>query len=327
MRRWAVAAALLMLTACQPDKAEEERARQESVVLTSGQAIDCTDALGEAGLVICAAEDLRALDRQAAELWTEVSSVTGRPTTLTRRHADWVADRDAGQRDPETGETRARTAEELRAVYQAYIEGLTEELRLSQAIPAQSPVTALAGGCIGTALTGCTAPAAGYVTAPTGERLGWQIQEGQDEYGGRRAGVILFSVDGDALTPVGWSFEAAMFEAPFMFEHEGSAFVAVRGWEDGTASQNADVLYRLDGDRWTEIELESWKTALYDELPEGLGVWKGVNYRWEAMEARSPLWRDEDANCCATGGRAVMALRVEGAAVRLADLTVLPPND
>lgn len=327
MRRWAVAVALLTLSACQPDKAAEERARQESVVLTSGQAIDCTAALGEAGLVICAEGDLRTLDRQAAELWTEVSAVTGRPTTLTRRHSDWIADRDAGQRDPETGETRARTADELRAIYQAYIDGLTEELALARAIPPQSPVTALAGGCIGTALNVCTAPAAGYVTVPSGERLAWQIQEGQNTYGGRRAGIVLFSVDGEVLAPIGWSFEAALFEPPVMFEHDGAVYVAVRGWEEGTASQNADVLYRFDDGRWTEIELESWKTTLYDELPEGLGVWKGVNYRWEVMEARSPLWRDEDANCCATGGRAVMSLRIEGAAVRLADVTVLPPED
>lgn len=326
MRRWAVVAALLVLSACQPDKAAEEAARQESVVLTSGQALDCTAALGEAGHMVCADPDLRALDRQLAERWTEVSDLTGRPTTWARRHADWMAERDAGQLDYETGERRARTIDELRGLYEAQLSMLDEEKALADALPDTSPVTALAGGCIGTALQDCRAPAAGYVTAPSGERLAWQLQEGEDEYGGRRAGMVLFSVDGEVLTPVGWSYEAARFDPPVMFEREGSVFVVASGWHDGTSSQNADILYRLDRGHWTEIELESWKTTLDEQLPEGLGVWKGVAYRWEAMEALSSLWRDGDANCCATGGSATFSLRIEGAAVRLADVTIRPPE-
>lgn len=326
MRRWAVAAAFLMLSACQADKAQEERARQDSVVLTSGQAIDCTAALGEAGRVICAEEDLRALDRQAAELWTEVSSATGRPTTLTRRHADWIAERDAGQRDWDTGEVHARTSDELRDFYQGYIGALTEELRLARAVPARSPVTALAGGCIGSALNGCSAPAAGYVTGPEGQRLAWQIQEGWTESAGVSAGLILFAVDGDTLSPIGWSFEAAGFEPPVIFQREDGLYVAAAGYQQGSGSANADVLYRFDNDRWIEIELESWRTALDAQMPAGLGVWKGVDYRWPELRARSSVWRDEDANCCPTGGRAVMDFTVEGMSLRLAGLELMPPD-
>lgn len=327
MRRWAVAAALLTLSACQPDKAAEERAREESVVLTSGQAIDCTAALGEAGVVICAEEDLRTLDRQAAELWTEVSAVTGRRTTLTRRHADWIADRDAGQVDETTGEARARTADELRDIYQGYISVLTEELRLARAIPAQSPVTALAGGCIGSALAGCTSPAAGYVTGPEGQRLAWQIQEGSTDFAGVSAGLILFAVDGDALVPIGWSFEAAAFEAPVIFQRDDGLYVAAKGYQQGTGAANADVLYRLDGDHWTEIEIESWRAVLDEQMPEGLGLWKGVDYRWPEFMAVSSVWRDDDANCCPTGGNAILDFMVEGASLRLAGLDLSPADD
>lgn len=326
MRRWAVATALLMLSACQPDKAEEERARQESVVLTSGQAIDCTAALSEAGRVICAEEDLRVLDRRVAELWTEVSTVTGRPTTLARRHSDWIAERDAGERDWDTGETRARTADELRDFYQGYVGALTEELRLAEAVPDQSPVSALAGGCIGSALDGCTAPAAGYLTGPDGRRLAWQIQEGSTDVAGVSAGLILFAVDGDTLSPIGWSFEAASFEAPLIFERDDGLYVAAKGVGWGTGAANADVLFRLDNDRWTEIELESWRASLDDRMPEGLGVWKGVDYRWPELRARTSVWRDSDANCCPTGGRAVMEFFVEGTSLRLSTLEVTPAD-
>lgn len=326
MRRPAFIAALLMMSACQADKAQEERARQESVVLTSGQAIDCTAALSEAGRVVCAEADLRGLDRRVAELWTEVSSVTGRPTTLARRHADWIAERDAGERDWDTGETRARTADELRDFYEGYVGVLTEELRLAQAIPDQSPVSALAGGCIGSALDGCTAPAAGYVTGPEGERLAWQIQEGSTDSSGVSAGLILFAVDGDTLSPIGWSFEAASFEPPVIFQREDGLYVAAKGVRWGTGAANADVLYRLDGGRWTEIELESWRMLLDERMPEGLGVWKGVDYRWPELRARTSVWRDGDANCCPTGGRAVMEFTVEGTSLRLATLDVTAPD-
>lgn len=324
MRRWAAAAALLALAACQPDKAQEELARQESVVLTSGQALDCTDALGEAGRVVCADANLRILDRQLAELWSEVSAVTGRPTTLSRRHADWLADRDAGQRDWNSGERRTRTAEELTELYEGYIAALTEERRLAEAIPDSSPVSALAGGCIGAALDGCQAPAAGYVTGPSGQRLAWQIQEGSTDFAGVSAGLLLFAVEGDTLVPIGWSYEAAMFEAPAMFQTDAGVFVAARGFQAGTGNQNADVLFRFDAGRWIEIEIESWKTALADQLPEGFGVWKGVDYRWPEMFALSQVWRDGDANCCPTGGEATMDLAIEGTSLRLASLDFEP---
>lgn len=318
MRRWAPLVALLGLLGCQPDKAERERALQEDAVLTAGAAIDCTGQLSEASRLICADADLRAMDRQIAELWSRVETVTGRPNTLRRRHADWLAEREAGEREWETDDRRARTAEELREYQQAYFDELSEELRLAESLPATSPVASLSGGCIGTALDGCTAPSNGFVIGPEGQRLAWQIQRGSTDYAGVSEGVVLFAIDGDLLRPVGWSFEAAQFDAPILFSRPEGLFVAAKGFTAGTGSGNADILLRLDGQHWTEIEVESWKVALDDALPDDLGVWKGVDYAWPDMTAMSSLWRDSDANCCPTGGRVLIDLEVEGTTLRLA---------
>ena len=326
MRRWAALAALLSLSACQPDKAEQERAHEAGAVLTSGP-IDCTDELSDAARLVCAEADLRAMDRQISELWAQVEPVTGRPTTLRRRHADWLAERDAGERDWDTGDRRTRTSAELRAFHEAYIADLTEELRLAGALPATSPVSALAGGCIGSALHGCSAPSGGYVNGPDGQRLAWQIQQGSTDFAGVTAGVVLFAIDGQLLRPIGWSFEAVRFEAPFMFSNDGHLFVAAKGYQAGTGSANADILFRLDGDHWTEIEVESWKTALDEALPEGLGVWKGVDYTWPEFMAVSSLWRDADANCCPTGGQAIIDLAVEGTSLRFVGVDIQPAAD
>ncbi|MBN8551964.1 MAG: hypothetical protein J0L52_03590 [Caulobacterales bacterium] len=321
MRRLAYLAVLLCLSACQADKAEQERVRSEDAVLTGGGPIDCTADLSEAAQVVCADTDLRALDRQIAERWVEVERVTGRPNTLRQRHVDWLADREAGERQWDSEGRRQRTVDELEEFQQAYLGTLTEELRLAAAVPQNTPVAALAGGCIGTALSGCTAPSAGYVNGPNGHRLAWQIQQGSTDYAGVSAGVILFRIDGDLLHPIGWSFEAGSFQAPEMFEQSGRIFVAAEGYQVGTGSQNADVLFRLDGERWTEIEIESWKSALAEALPDGLGVWKGVDYAWPEMMAFSSLWRPDDANCCPTGGEAVIDLRADGTALRLVGVT------
>lgn len=322
MSRWVLVVALIALAACRADKAEQERARESDVVLTSGDPIDCTGDLTEATRQICADVDLRNMDRQIAELWTQVEPVTGRPNTLRFRHTAWLAERDAGERDWDRGGFRTRTPSELREFQQAYIDELSEELRQARALPATSPITALAGGCIGTALNGCAAPSSGYVTAPSGQRLAWQIQQGSTDYAGVSAGVILFAIDGSRLRPIGWSFEAGSFQPPTMFQNGEALYVAAKGTQVGTGSANADLLFRLDGDHWTEIEIEGWKTALAEALPDGLGVWKGVDYDWPDFLATSSLWRDEDANCCPTGGEVLMNLAVQGTSLRLAGVQV-----
>lgn len=316
MRRLAFLIAAVGLSACQADKATQERELAQDAVLTSGSVIDCTDDLSDAARIVCADTDLRAMDRRVAELWAQVAEVTGRPNTLRRRHADWIAERDSGEMDWDTGDRRPRTSSELREFHQAYFDTLSEELRFAEALPDTSPVAALAGGCIGAALSNCTASSGGYVNGPGGQRLAWQIQRGSTDYAGVTEGLVLFAIDGDLLRPIGWSFDAVQLEAPTIFEYDGAVFVAAKGSQAGTGSGNADILYRMDGQHWTEIEIESWKSALAEALPEGLGVWKGVDYLWPEMMALTSLWRDADANCCPSGGQAMIDLRVEGTTLR-----------
>jgi len=48
----------------------------------------------------------------------------------------------------------------------------------------------------------------------------------------------------------------------------------------------------------------TWREGLGARLPQGLEVWKGVNFAYEALMADTALWRTSDANCCPTGGEA-----------------------
>ena len=322
-RQLAVATAVLTLFACQQDKSSVEQAREaEQVQFTSGEVLDCTGVLDAAARIVCADADLRALDRRIAALWTEASALSGRPATLARRRALWLEARAEGEPDWSGGAARPRTEEELQQFYAAHAADLEEEVRLAQAVPASTALSALGGGCIGQALSDCRAPAAGFLTGPGGERLAWQIQQGSTDHAGVSAGVILFSIQDGELRPVGWSFDAASFEAPQIFTYDGAVYVSADGRMAGSASGNAELLMRLDGDQWSEIETESWQAALLSQLPDGLSVARGVTYDWPEMVATTSLWRETDAACCPSGGEALMQLGVRGRGVVLSELDV-----
>jgi hypothetical protein len=143
-------------------------------------------------------------------------------------------------------------------------------------------------------------------------RLLWQSQSGFTEADGVRAGIVLLAEARGGWRAVGWAFEAVSYGAPSLVERDGGWLLTVPGRAGGSGSRNADLLYRLDRGAWREVELEGWKSELAARLPRGLGVWQGVAYDFEGLTARTPLWRDDDANCCPTGGRARLALRIEG---------------
>lgn len=322
-RQLAAAMAVLALFGCQQDKAAVEQAREaEQIEFTSGQVLDCAGNLDEAARIVCADADLRALDRRIGELWAEASALTGRPATLAWRHAAWLEERRAGERDWDTDGTRPRTQPELRGFYEAYAAALEEELRQARALPTSTAVSALSGGCIGAALDACRAPAAGFLTGPGGERLAWQVQEGSTSTAGVSSGIILFAISNGVMAPIAWTFDAARFDPPTIFSSGGAVYVSAVGQRAGSGSGNADLLLRLDGDRWSDIETESWQEALAVQLPDGLTVSRGVTYDWPELMATSPLWRDADALCCPSGGTATMDLAVQGSAVTLAALDV-----
>ena len=73
---------------------------------------------------------------------------------------------------------------------------------------------------------------------------------------------------------------------------------------DGTAHENASEYFLRDAGTWQPIEAQGWLKDLSRQLPAGLGIWKGVWPDLRTMQAEAGLYRQSDANCCPTGGRA-----------------------
>ncbi|WP_296818483.1 hypothetical protein [Brevundimonas sp.] len=211
---------LLMLYALLAGCGAEAQSKSETSSAAVAGALDCAEADHAVERQICADSTLRALDRQVAELWPQVSARAGRPTTLRHQHGQWLRDRLAGEWDwQDGGETRRpRDAEELRQFHEDYIEALQEEVRLAEGMPESVAVSSLADACVGVGLNQCSVPVAGFLNLDRERRLAWQVQDGVTEANGLSAGFVLFEVEGRQMRPVGWAYEGVTYEAPSLFE-------------------------------------------------------------------------------------------------------------
>lgn len=188
----------------------------------------------------------------------------------------------------------------------------------------------LTRGCATPGLDGCTARQGGWLTAPSGEVLYWQIQKGSTDEDGTMEAVVLFQPGADgALRPVGWA-RGGFYDAPVLIQDSEGAplHVGVSGVFPGTGARNADLLYR-----WTpgaerplaEIDTVSWRDGLAARLPAGLEVWKGVEMDYADLRASSPLWQANDANCCASGGSVWLSFSISEDRLVLDDVSVRDP--
>ena len=171
--------------------------------------------------------------------------------------------------------------------------------------------------CVGEALKGCSSRAAGWLTSSDGDRLFWQLQDGFTDENGITGGIMLLSAGGmGPVRPVAWAFEGYRYEAPTLLMIEGRMYLAASGRMQGTGNGNADVIFRWTPDAarpLTQVDNWSWRDSLAGRLPPGLEVWKGVDFRYsdDGAWAWTPLWREGDGNCCASGGHAGLSFRIE----------------
>jgi hypothetical protein len=262
---------------------------------------------------VCDVPALAKLDADLAAKERAVLAVTPRPATWAARakaFRAWIAREVDGDGKPiGTGALTAHIEERIQELD-------NELVRAKGASAAATQAAILGDKCLAKWLSmNCTVPMAGVLRDGDGTRVLWQLQSGASEEDGGGMGVMLWDASGAAPTPIGWMFEGVWMQTP-RYEPERK-LLWVSGRMIGTGDGNADILFQNQGGKWVEIDLESWQADLAARLPKGLGAWHGVDYDLTSLSAETELWKDADANCCATGGRANLEFEIEGATLKL----------
>jgi hypothetical protein len=187
--------------------------------------------------------------------------------------------------------------------------------------------------CLQSPLDECKVFTAGYLNrveyndddgAPM---IAWQTQWGSTEMDGIIGGFVLFQHGAD-----GWSLLDSGFDGFFQLPQlNDEGLLHISGYSQGTGSFNTDRLYqRDDSTGWTSIEMSQWFDQIGPMLPEGLEIWKGVEYDfsspWSGLVARTSLWRSDDGNCCPSGGSAVITLEIQDQWLVATSVDYEPPS-
>jgi uncharacterized protein len=323
MRRLAAASLLLILAV---------------PALAQPRAATCTAPAGPLQATICGDAALRAADARLRSIERSAAASTARPATLATRAEAWQRRLEAGDtastprpftRDELLDEYRERIAQfddlvrQDRSIRRLEIQRCPEGRRDCPPNPVFARPAALERSCLGSALRNCRVGAAGIVASEDrNTRILWQIQHGFTDSDGLRAGIVLMAEVRGGWRLVGWSFEGVTFAPPRLVESDAGLLLHVEGRTGGSGNGNADLFYRQAAQGWSELEAESWRTSLPARLPAGLGAWQGVDFDAESLSARTRLWREEDGNCCPTGGGARLDFRIEGRSLVLAAIAL-----
>lgn len=191
--------------------------------------------------------------------------------------------------------------------------------------------------CLESELKECNVTSSGFIKITEGPSLAFQIQDGYSEDTGTGAGVVIYEQTGDKWNLLTKDFFGVQYTLPRIIEGE-RILLHVPGLTAGTGAYNADILFEYveatDGQasKWQKVDIENWRTSIEDFLPKGLGVWKGVAFDFGSWfegdyMARTPLWQEDDANCCATGGSAIIHFTIENGVLKTSGVDYLAPKE
>lgn len=248
--------------------------------------------------------------------YREALAETPTPTLLRLSQEDWskwwteAPDDREGLEEQRLGELQTMAARD-------------RSIRADRLAPAD-----LARVCVKTLLQNCEIYHSGSMTLADGSTLWFQQQSGHTDEDGMGTAMVVMQAEGERLKPIFWLAGpiGVMPLETYRSEDTENApiYVAVPAYGQGTGNQWVGSMFHWNGPNAapTEIDAQSWLIALDGALPEGLGVRKGPEFHWGWLAAESPLWQDDDANCCATGGRVFIDLQVEGDALKATMVSV-----
>jgi hypothetical protein len=275
-------------------------------------------------------------NREIAARWADVETamrawqkVDPRKATVAERRDEALADLRRGfeySPDDSPQQANADVIIESLGYVKAEIDGLTQ-IASSISTPA-SFGPGLARDCLVGAVVNCVVESAGFLNAGDegkARAIAWQYVSGLEPNGGiplRMA--IAWDVSGAKPALIGYTSTEGEAEPPRLVDNGEDIILHFPARTAGTGEGNADSLFLYRTGAWVNIGMNSWKTELRTRLPEGMGLWKGVDYDYYGLSSYFPIWRDSDANCCATGGNAYAVFKIVDDRLKIDTLDFTP---
>ena len=298
MRTAVLFAAILALPACGANAASFDCAKAATIVENE----------------ICADPALSQADERMAQAYGKVMEATLAPRALRSDQMRWLASRES-----------VGTLDDLRGSYDRRIAELRAESDKWQSVRREIGEAEAQRSCVAIPDAPddpCTVDAFGNA-AGSGDALAFQLQSYTNPQYRSGGGVVVFRRHGTMLTPiVATAVEDVTFGSPVVVQSLAGKLLNLPGMMAGTGAFNAGSLYLVDGEKLSEIDIESWLVDLGKRLPKGWGAWKGIFPDYAKLTAATPLWKSGDGNCCATAGRATLRLGIRNSRLVILDLQI-----
>jgi hypothetical protein len=112
---------------------------------------------------------------------------------------------------------------------------------------------------------------------------------------------------------------AAKVEPAFLVKAGDEEILGTRDAIPGTGAFYYEDYFWFSPSGPVRIDIEAIAAATKSVLPSGLGVWKGYGLDMGALRYHMPVWRDDDANCCPTGGAVDIKFRLDRGEIIVTD--------
>jgi hypothetical protein len=113
--------------------------------------------------------------------------------------------------------------------------------------------------------------------------------------------IIAEGVPGDDIKLITARQVWGYFNSPDMIENSDDGVVFHIGGNVG-GKGNADILLARTKAKWIKIDMDRWFDQVNALLPPGFEIRKSVKIDFRELFASSPVWREGDGECCASGG-------------------------
>lgn len=134
--------------------------------------------------------------------------------------------------------------------------------------------------------------------------------------------ILIEGASQESVTLVAAKQVFGYFGSPEMVENsDEGVLIHVAGRRGGSGSGNSDFLLLREKSGWSDIAMDAWMDQANKALPSGFDLRQGVQFNFREMFVSSPVWREDDGNCCATGGRALIDLAISDGTLTVENLT------